>query len=122
MTPKKEYPYHPILDRSWEYEVFTLSYHQSPLGEFEPFLDLTLKKEDIYRCFRFHGPQELEIEKGFPAKAGGFCIFDVSSTATDGLGVYVDDLKGGSGALRFRARDVVEIGQFARVDDSLKFE
>ncbi len=114
MTRKREYPYHPILDRSWEYEVFTLCFYQSPLGEFEPFLDLTLKKDDIIRCLRFHSPQNLEITRGFPAKTGGFCIFDISTTAVDGLSVYVDDIEEAHGAIRFWARDVVEIGQWDR--------
>lgn len=121
MSGFTEYPYHPILHDPLGHEVFTLSFHQSPTGEFEPFLDITLKKDDTFRYLRFHCPQDLEIERGFPAEAGQFCIFDISSTATDGLGVGVDDPKGGKGAIRFRALDVVEVGHFSRVGDSLKF-
>jgi len=122
MSRFQAYPYHPILKNAWEYEVFTLSFYQSPTEEFEPFIDLTLKKENVFRCLRFHCPRDLEIGRGFPAKPGGFCIFDLSLTANDGLGVRVDDLRGGEGTVRFWARDVVEIGHFTRVNDALKFE
>src|SRR6185312_3733846 len=104
---------------AWEYEVFTLSFYQSPTREFEPFIDLTLKKENTFRYLRFHCPRDLEIAKGFPAKSGGFCIFDLSLVPGDGLGVRVDDLRGGDGTVRFWAREVVEIGNFFRGSDSL---
>jgi hypothetical protein len=105
-------PYHPILERSWEYEIFTLSFWQWSNGEAEPFIDLTLKKGDCLRHFRFFSPQGLEIEKGFPAKTGGFCILDVSERGLEGLGVRVDDAEASRGAVRFWARAVIEIGQF----------
>lgn len=122
MSNFPQYPCHDILRDSWDYEVFTLSFHQSPIGEFEPFLDLTLKKDNAFRYLRFHSPKDLEIEKGFPARAGGFCIFDAFSAGMDGVGIRVDDVRNGNGAIRFWARDVVEIGHFARVDNSIKFE
>ena len=109
-----EDPYHPILEQSWEYEIFTFSFWQWPNAEAEPFIDLTLKKADIFRHFRFYSPQDLEIEKGFPSKTGGFCILDVSKRGLEGLGVRVDDFEGRRGAVRFWARTVIEIGQFTR--------
>ena len=75
---------------------------------------MTLKKGDTLRHFRFYSPQDLEIEKGFPSKTGGFCILDVSKRGLEGLGVRVDDLEARRGAVRFWAREVIEIGQFTR--------
>ena len=74
---KEEDPLHPILDRPWEYEIFTLSFWQWQNGESEPFIDLTLKKGNVFRHFRFLSPQSLEIEKGFPSRTGGFCILEI---------------------------------------------
>src|ERR1043165_1858130 len=99
-----EDPYDTILEPSWEYEIFTLSFWQWQNGEAEPFIDLTLKRGDSFRHFRFLSPQGLEIEKGFPSKTGGFCILDVSRRGLDGLGVRVDDSAAGRGAVRFWAR------------------
>ena len=113
-----EDPYHPILERSWEYEIFTLSFWQWQNGDAEPFIDLTLKKGDVFRHFRFLSPQSLEIEKGFPAKTGGFCILDVSKRGLEGLGVRVDDFEASWGAVRFWAREVIEIGQFTRATEA----
>jgi hypothetical protein len=113
-----EDPYHPILERSWEYEIFTFSFWQWQNGESEPFIDLTLKKGDTFRHFRFYSPQDLEIEKGFPFKTGGFCILDVSQRGLEGLGVRVDDFEASWGAVRFWAREVIEIGQFTRATEA----
>jgi hypothetical protein len=109
---RKEDPHHPILECSWEYEVFTFSFHQFMYEESEPFIDLTLKRGDELRSFRFYSPQDLEIEKGFPRKTGGFCIFDVSSRGMEGLKVRVDDAEASWGAIRFWAREVIEIGRW----------
>ena len=111
---KKEDPIHSIVERPWEYEILSLGFYQSPSEEFEPFIDLTLKKGDVLRHLRFYSPRELEIEKGFPARTGGFCIYDVSARGLEGLGVRVDDFEANWGAVRFWAREVVEIGQFQR--------
>jgi hypothetical protein len=109
---EREDPFHPILEEPWEYEIFTLSFWQWKDGESESFIDLTLKRGDIFRHFRFYSPQSLEIEKGFPSSAGGFRILDVSKRGWEGLGVRVDDFEGSWGAVRFWAREVIEIGQF----------
>lgn len=104
-------PDHPILERSWEYQIFRLNFWQSEHGESESFIDLTLKKGNTLRHFRFFGPQELEIENGFPANTGGFCILDVSQRGLEGLRVRVDDFEADWGVVRFWARSVVEIGE-----------
>ena len=107
-----EDPYHPILEQAWGYEIFTLSFWQWQHGEAEPFIDLTLKSGAVFRHFRFYSPQGLEIEKGFPSNTGGFCILDVSKRGLEGLGVRVDDFEASWGAVRFWAREVIEIGQW----------
>jgi hypothetical protein len=111
----QEDPFHSILDRPWEYEIVSLSFHRSFDGEFETFLDISLKKGDVARHLRFLSPRELEIENGFPAATSGFCILDVSARGMEGVGVRVADFEASWGAIRFWARDVVEIGQFAKI-------
>jgi hypothetical protein len=113
MIPQED-PFHPIIDRPWEYEIILLGFYRSLDGNSETFLDLSLKKNDVVRHLRFHSPQGLEIENGFPAPTGGFCILDVSARGMEGIGVCVADFEGSWGAVRFWARDVVEIGQFTK--------
>jgi hypothetical protein len=115
---KREDPIHSIVERPWEYEILSLSFYQSPSEEFEPFIDLTLKKGDVLRHLRFYSPRELEIEKGFPARTGGFCIYDVSARGLEGLGVRVGDFEVSWGAVRFWAREVIEIGQFQKAHEA----
>ena len=114
---KQEDPIHSIVARPWEYEILSLSFYQSPTGKFEPFIDLSLKKGDVLRHLRFYSPRELEIEKWFPARTGGFCIYDVSARGLEGLGVRVGDFEASWGAVRFWAREVIELGQFKRGTD-----
>ena len=73
---RKEDPHHSILERSWEYEVFTFCFHQFMHEESEPFIDLTLKRGEEIRSFRFFSPQDLEIERASREKQVG----SVSST------------------------------------------
>lgn len=115
---KEEDPIHSIVERPWEYEILTLGFYRSPSAEFEPFLDLTLKKGDVLRHLRFYGPRELEIENGFPESTGGFCIYDVSARGLEGLGVRVGDFEASWGAVRFWAREVIEIGQFQKAHEA----
>ena len=117
VMPKQEDPIHSIVARPWEYEIQSLGFYQSPTGEFETFIDLSLKRGDVLRQLRFYSPHELEIEKGFPAGTGGFCIYDVSARGLEGLGVRVGDFEASRGAVRFWAREVIEIGQFRRGTD-----
>jgi hypothetical protein len=115
---EKEDPIASIVERPWEYEILSLGFYQSPRGEFEPFIDLTLKKGDVLRHLRFYSPRELEIEKGFPARAGGFCIYDVSARGLESLGVRVGEFEASRGAVRFWAREVIEIGQFQKAHEA----
>ena len=92
-------PCHPILERSWEYEMFSLHYWR-PIAESEPFIDVTLKDGNGFRNLRFLNPKDIEIEKGFPSQTH-LCIFDVSKRGIEGLNVRVDNLTGDAGQCAF---------------------
>lgn len=96
---EKEDPIHPIVKRPWEYEILSFGFYRSPSGEFESFIDLTLKNSDALRHLRFYSPRELEIEKGFPARTGGFCIYEVSDRSMEGLNIRVSDFEASWGAV-----------------------
>jgi hypothetical protein len=102
---------HPILERSWEYEIISFCFNRSLNEEFETFLDLKLSNGNDVRHLRFFSPQDIEIEKGFPIKTGGFSIYDVSDRGFENLNVRVDDFEASWGAIRFWARKVEEIKQ-----------
>ncbi len=70
------------------------------------YIDLHLKKEGEIIQLRFWGPQDLEIEKGFPQATGGLFIEDVRSRALESLGVYVGDFEGSQGSVTFWAARV----------------
>ena len=108
---EQEDPFHSFLEHSWQYEIVSFCFHQSLDQEFETFLDITLSNGDVVRRLRFYSPQDIEVEKGFPRKASGFCIFDVSARGLEKLSVRVDDLEGNWGAVQFWARAVEEIKQ-----------
>jgi len=108
---EQEDPFHSFLEHSWQYEIVSFCFHQSLDQEFETFLDITLSNGDVVRRLRFYSPQDIEVEKGFPRKASGFCIFDVSARGLEKLSVRVDDLEGNWGAVQFWARAVEDIKQ-----------
>ena len=103
--------FHPILERSWEYEIISFCFNRSLDEEFETFLDLKLSNGNDVRHLRFFSPQDIEIENGFPIKTGGFSIYDVSNRGLENLNVRVDDFEASRGAIYFWARKVEEIKQ-----------
>jgi len=105
----REDPDHPILAQPWRYTITGLHYERPEDGS-EPFLDLTLERGPERRKLRFLGPQELQIEKGFP-HAPGLVILDVSARGLDRLTVRVDDYEASSGGIRFWARSVHEVAR-----------
>ena len=108
MKAKEEDPYHPIIDRPWDYEIVLLGWSRET--ETDPsFLDLTLRKGTVLRRLRFAEPQEIEIEKGFSVKTGGLYIADVKHRGLDGITVRVSDFEASPGAIRFWARDVIDL-------------
>lgn len=102
-------PDHPIIDRPWEYEVLLLAYHNDPELPRDSYLDLTLRRGPSVRRLRFLGPEDLEIERGFPRPTGGMVILDVRRRQLDGLGVRVADFEASLGAVRFWAREVLDL-------------
>jgi hypothetical protein len=104
-----EDPLHPVLPRSFEYEIIGVRLEREPLDEIEPFLDLTLRRGDERRVLRFWSPTNLEIERGGPVMTSGFVIYDIRARGWSGLGVQVDDVEPTPGAVRFYARAVEEI-------------
>lgn len=101
-------PPHPLLDRSWEYQIVGLNY-QIPLDGEAPFLDLTLRRGREIRRLRFSYPRALTIEQGFPINTGGLVISDVRARQLDGIGIRVHDLEATQGAVGFWAAEVVEL-------------
>jgi len=99
-------PDHPILPRSWEWEIIGLNLQLEPGERGEAFLDLMLKRGEERRLFRFWSPQDLEIERGGPRKTAGFKILDISSRGLERLGVKVTDFEGSWGQVHFLARTV----------------
>ncbi len=99
-------PYHPIIDRPHEYEIVEFTYITAQNGG-QPYIDLVLMKGERTRRLRFHGPQELQITKGFP-NSSGLVILDVSARQLDGLSVRVINREAHGGCPEFWAQDVVE--------------
>ena len=102
-------PNHPIIDRPWEYSIADLHYH-SGHADSEPFVDLVLQREGVVRRLRFWSPQQFTIEEGcFPQPTHGMLILDVRKRRLERLGVWVSDCEGTRGAIRFWAREVVDL-------------
>ena len=98
--------YHPVIQRPHEYKIVEFTY-VSPQDGSEAYIDIGLKKDDSLRRLRFHGPQDLQITKGFP-DSSGLVILDVSSRHLDGIGVRVINREAHDGCPEFWARDVTE--------------
>ena len=101
-------PLHPIIERAWEYRITGLNF-QIPLDESPPFLDLTLRKDQVVRQLRFFHPRDLSIEPGFPTPTHGMLISDVRARQMEGIGVRVHDFEATTGSVCFWASDVVEL-------------
>lgn len=101
-------PHHPIVERPWEYEIVGLSYHRDLDSWADSFIDLTLQKGSDRRSLRFFGPQDLQIDEGFPSSSG-LCILDVSNRQLDGIGVRVANFEASGGCPTFWARQVMDL-------------
>ena len=95
-----------MIQRPHEYSIVEFTYVSFRDGG-EAYIDLGLTKGDSLRRLRFHGPQELQITRGFP-NSSGLVILDVSSRQLDGLGVRVMSREAHDGCPEFWARDVIE--------------
>jgi len=101
-------PYHPIIDKPWNYDIVELRYHIEPNIR-ESFIDLHLQRGSILRRLRFIGPRNLQIEAGFPCPTRGLCILDVRKRQCEGVCVAVADFEGNHGSITFLAQQVVDI-------------
>lgn len=104
-------PDHPIIDRPFEYGIESVHIEAMPQSGGEPYLDLILRRGDVRRHLRFHSPQDIEIEGSgcFPQATRGMQILDVSGRQLDGLAIQVSDFEATLGAIKFSARDVVDV-------------
>lgn len=84
-------------------------YHLDSKGQEDPYIELHLQKGTLIRRLRFRQPRDLEIEKGFPNRTHGLCILDVSARQLEGVGIRIEDFENTPGAIRFWARDVVDL-------------
>ena len=99
-------PDHTIIAHPHRYDVVGFNYQRPVDGE--PYIDLTLRLDSLVRRLRFHGPRDIELESGFPL-CSGLQIKDVSANQLGGIRVRVDDFEASWGAMRFWARDVVDL-------------
>lgn len=102
-------PDHPIIDKPLQYQIVEFCYHHDPDDVGNSYVDMTLRRGDTLRRLRFLGPQELEIEKGFPQPTQGMCILDVRHRQLDGIGVRVADFEASWGKVTFWAHEVIDL-------------
>src|SRR6476646_10186057 len=102
-------PEHPILPGACEYEIIGLRLEREPPDGIEPFLDLTLRRGQQRRVFRFWSPQNLEVERGGPRMTHGLVIYDIRARGWDRLDVEVADFENTEGGVSFFARAVEEL-------------
>jgi len=105
----KEGKLHPIIDRPFEYKVIGLNYKKNSDDHLRSYIDLKLQKGDIIRNLRFYGPQDLEIEKGFPEPTSGMEILDVSERQLENINVRVTDFEASPGKITFWAKSVIDL-------------
>ena len=99
-------PDHKIIEFPFRYAVVGFNFQRPQDGE--SFIDLTLRRGDEERRLRFFSPQRIELEEGFPI-CSGLEIKDVSGNQLDGLNVRVDHFEASFGAMRFWAREVIDL-------------
>ncbi|MBJ7537214.1 hypothetical protein I8J31_05920 [Marinomonas sp. C1424] len=98
--------YHPIVESPHLYDIDCFSYKFVEKDNSKSYIDLHLKKDSEVVCLRFWGPQDLEIEKGFPWATGGMFIEDIKSHGLESLGIYVGDFEASNGSITFWAKSV----------------
>jgi len=98
--------YHPIVKSPHLYDIDFFSYKFIDTDNSKSYIDLHLKKGSELIQLRFWGPQDLEIEKGFPWATGGMFIEDIKSHGLESLGIYVGDFEASNGSITFWANNV----------------
>ena len=100
---------HPIIESPHLCDIVFFSYTFVESDNLISYIDLHLKKDDELTKLRFWGPQDLEIEKGFPWATGGMFIEDVSSHGLESLNIYVGDFETSNGSVTFWAKSVEKL-------------
>ena len=65
-------PYHPIIDRPWEYHIVGFCFIRDLTDQLNARIDLTLQKGSDIRRLRFLGVQDISIGSGFPNSRADF--------------------------------------------------
>ena len=102
---------HPIIDNPFQYDIVGFYYYADLKDFLKSYIDLTLQKDEVIRKLRFYGPQDLEIEKGFPWATGGMEILDVSNRQLSNINVWVNDFEASNGSITFWAENVIDLDQ-----------
>lgn len=101
--------HHPIVELPHLYDIDFFSYKFVESDHSKSHIDLHLRKDDELIKLRFWGPQNLEIEKGFPWATGGMFFEDVSSHGLESLNIYVGDFEASNGSVTFWAKNVEKL-------------
>ena len=99
-------PDHAIIEMPFRFAVVGFNF-QRP-RDAESYIDLTLRRDEEKRRLRFFSPQRIELEEGF-RNCPELEIKDLSGNQLDGLDVRVGDFEASFGAMRFWARDVIDL-------------
>ena len=104
-----EEPDHSIIEHPYQYQIVEMVYHVDLKDRLNSYIDLTLVKDSTIRHLRFWGPQNLQIEEGFPRPTHGMKILDIRKRQWENLGVAVLDFEASHGAITFWAKDVIDL-------------
>lgn len=101
--------YHSIVESPHLYDIDFFSYKFVESNISESYIDMHLRNGGELIQLRFWGPQDLEIEKGFPQATGGMFIEDIRSHGLESLNIYVGDFEASHGSVTFWAKSVEKL-------------
>ncbi len=102
---------HSIIESPWKYKIVGFNFQQNLQNKFEPYIDLTLQKDEEVRRLRFLSPKIIEL-KSFP-ETYGLCILDVSDRGME-CKVEVTDFE--EGRIHFFSRKVIDLDKITEVE------
>ncbi|QDU30818.1 hypothetical protein ETAA8_59670 [Anatilimnocola aggregata] len=117
MVNYNESPLHPNIDQPHQFQIVRFDYRFDPDDWRNSFIDLVLRRGPVTRRLRFHRPQNLKIEEGFPLATGGLQLLDISHRQLDGLTVEVADFEATPGAITFYAANVIDLDKSDPISD-----
>jgi hypothetical protein len=103
---------HPILEKGFEYEIVGFNFQKDIKNEIEPYIDITLQKNEKIRRLRFLSPINIKVENGFHMDYG-FQIIDSSDKFLDHK-IEVENFE--TGSIYFRARKVVDLDKITETE------